>query len=49
MGAYLTAKLEQLKGKYAFIKEVRGLGLIIGMELTIEGGPWSSRPWSAAC
>ncbi len=37
MGAYLTEQLEQLKGKYAFIKEVRGCGLIIGMELDIEG------------
>ena len=39
MGAYLTEKLEQLKGKYSLIKEIRGLGLIIGVELTIEGGP----------
>ena len=39
MGAYLTEKLEQLKGKYSFIKEIRGLGLIIGVELDIEGGP----------
>ncbi|MDG5469013.1 acetylornithine transaminase [Deltaproteobacteria bacterium IMCC39524] len=39
MGAYLAEKLEQLKGKYSFIKEIRGLGLIIGVELAIEGGP----------
>ena len=39
MGTYLTEKLEQLKGKYPFIKEIRGLGLIIGVELDIEGGP----------
>jgi acetylornithine aminotransferase len=39
MGAYLTEKLEQLKAKYSFIKEIRGLGLIIGVELAIEGGP----------
>jgi acetylornithine/N-succinyldiaminopimelate aminotransferase len=38
MGIYLTEHLEKLKHKYAFIKEVRGRGLIIGMELTIEGG-----------
>ena len=38
MGGYLTEQLERLKNKYAFIKEVRGRGLIIGMELTIEGG-----------
>lgn len=39
MGDYLIAQLQMLQGKYAFIKEVRGLGLIVGMELTIEGGP----------
>lgn len=39
MGTYLTGKLEELKEKYAFIKNVRGRGLIIGMELEIEGGP----------
>jgi acetylornithine aminotransferase len=39
MGAYLVERLEQLKGKYSFIKEIRGLGLIIGVELDIEGGP----------
>jgi len=39
MGEYLTAKLEQLKAKYSFIREVRGRGLIIGVELDIEGGP----------
>ncbi len=38
MGDYLTEQLEKLKSKYAFIKEVRGRGLIIGMELDIEGG-----------
>ena len=38
MGDYLTEQLEKLKGKYAFIKEIRGRGLIIGMELDIEGG-----------
>ena len=39
MGTYLTEKLEQLKGKYSFIKEIRGLGLIIGVELAMQGGP----------
>ena len=38
MGLYLRGKLEQLKDKYDFIKDVRGRGLIIGMELAIEGG-----------
>ncbi len=39
MGAYLTGQLEKLQTKYTFIKQVRGRGLIIGMELDIEGGP----------
>lgn len=38
MGNYLFTKLEQLQKKYNFIKNVRGRGLILGMELTIEGG-----------
>ena len=38
MGDYLRDGLEQLKKRYAFVKEVRGCGLILGMELSIEGG-----------
>ncbi len=38
MGRYLTLQLERLQSKYAFVREVRGRGLIIGMELDIEGG-----------
>jgi len=38
MGAYLHRQLEKLKDKYGFIKAIRGRGLIIGMELSIEGG-----------
>ncbi len=38
MGEYLTGKLEQLKDKYSFVKGIRGRGLILGMELEIEGG-----------
>ncbi len=38
MGNYLVTKLEQLQQKYNFIKNIRGRGLILGMELTIEGG-----------
>lgn len=34
-GRYLKEKLQKLTEKYAFIKEVRGLGLMLGMELTI--------------
>ena len=38
MGAYLHLRLEELKKNYAFVREVRGRGLILGMELTIPGG-----------
>lgn len=38
MGSYLRTKLEQLKDKHPFIVEVRGRGLLLGMELAIEGG-----------
>ena len=36
-GAYLVAQLNLLKSKHEIIKEVRGLGLMIGVELSIEG------------
>jgi len=38
MGNYLRTKLEQLQTEYTFIAQVRGRGLMVGMELTIEGG-----------
>ena len=37
-GAYLTMKLNQLKARYPFVLDVRGIGLMIGMELSIPGG-----------
>ena len=37
MGSYLVKKLEGLKKKYHFIKEVRAVGLVIGVELGIKG------------
>ena len=37
MGDYLTKKLETLKKKYHFIKEIRSMGLVIGVELSVEG------------
>jgi len=37
MGAYLVKKLEGLKKKYHFIKQIRSMGLIIGVDLTIKG------------
>lgn len=37
VGEYMMARLREIGQKYSFFKEVRGKGLIIGMELTIEG------------
>jgi acetylornithine/N-succinyldiaminopimelate aminotransferase len=37
MSGYLFAKLNALKDKYGIIKEVRGLGLMAGIELNSEG------------
>ncbi|MBU4140508.1 MAG: aspartate aminotransferase family protein [Candidatus Omnitrophica bacterium] len=37
MGEYLYKKLAHLKGKYHIVKEIRGKGLMLGMELGREG------------
>lgn len=37
MGEYFLSKLQALKSKFSFIKEVRGQGLILGAELDREG------------
>jgi acetylornithine/N-succinyldiaminopimelate aminotransferase len=37
VGGYFHGKLEELATKFKFVKEVRGLGLMRGMELTIPG------------
>ncbi|MBI4707855.1 MAG: aspartate aminotransferase family protein [Candidatus Omnitrophica bacterium] len=37
MGDYLFTKLMELKNKYPLIKEVRGMGLMFGIELSVEG------------
>lgn len=37
MGKYLFGQLEHLKKKYSIIKEIRGIGLMLGMELNIAG------------
>jgi acetylornithine/N-succinyldiaminopimelate aminotransferase len=39
-GAQLRAELVQHAAKFDFIREVRGEGLIVGMELTVEGKPY---------
>jgi acetylornithine/N-succinyldiaminopimelate aminotransferase len=37
MGAYFVEKLNGLKKKHSIIREIRGKGLMIGVELTVEG------------
>ncbi|MBI3405258.1 MAG: aspartate aminotransferase family protein [Acidobacteria bacterium] len=39
-GAELRAGLEELKNEFDFVKEVRGEGLMVGVELTIPGAPY---------
>jgi acetylornithine/N-succinyldiaminopimelate aminotransferase len=39
MGSYLLEKLKSLKTAYPVIKEIRGMGLMLGLELNIEGKP----------
>jgi acetylornithine/succinyldiaminopimelate/putrescine aminotransferase len=38
-GNYFRMKLEELQKHYSFIQEVRGKGLMIGVELSIPGKP----------
>jgi len=37
-GNYFLSRLEELKKRFSFVREVRGRGLILGMELEVEGG-----------
>jgi len=39
VGGYFKSRLEELRQKYSFVREVRGYGLILGMELDLPGGP----------
>lgn len=43
MGTYLHEKLNGLKGKYGCIKDVRGMGLMCGVELSVAGADIVSR------
>jgi acetylornithine/LysW-gamma-L-lysine aminotransferase len=36
LGEYFKAKLEELQAKYKIVKEVRGLGLMLGVELRYD-------------
>ena len=37
VGSYFLGRLEEVKGKFPFVQEVRGKGLILGMELKMDG------------
>ena len=39
-GAELKAGLKKLAAKFDFIREIRGEGLIIGIDLTVDGAPY---------
>jgi predicted acetylornithine/succinylornithine family transaminase len=39
MGEYLKESLLELAARYKLIKEIRGIGLMLGVELAIEGKP----------
>jgi len=39
VGNYFLARLGELQRRFSFIREVRGKGLILGMELKREGAP----------
>ena len=39
VGSYFKDKLLELKDRHAIIEDVRGLGLLLGMKLKIDGGP----------
>ena len=38
-GIQLHAGLEKLKGRFDFVREIRGEGLIVGVDLSIDGSP----------
>jgi acetylornithine/succinyldiaminopimelate/putrescine aminotransferase len=39
IGAYFKKKLSWLKDRHESIEDVRGIGLLLGMKLKIEGDP----------
>ena len=49
MGRYFRAKLEELQKQFHFIREVRGQGLMIGVELNFPASSSCSTPLSKAC
>ena len=47
VGGYFRMRLTELARRYSFIREVRGQGLMIGVELDIPGKPVCARGHSA--
>jgi acetylornithine/N-succinyldiaminopimelate aminotransferase len=39
MGDLLRRGLEDISGKYSMVREVRGMGLLLGMEFDTDAGP----------
>ncbi len=39
IGKYFETKLQVLVDKYEWVKQIKGMGLMLGLELTIDGGP----------
>jgi acetylornithine/N-succinyldiaminopimelate aminotransferase len=39
-GEQIRAGLETLKSRFGFIREIRGEGLMLGLELSVEGAPF---------
>ncbi len=42
-GAYFISRLQELKERYSFIKDVRGRGLMVGLELAVPGAKFVSK------
>jgi acetylornithine aminotransferase len=42
-GAYFVSRLQELKERFSFIKEVRGRGLMVGLELAVPGAKFVSK------
>ena len=43
LGSYLKERLLEMKSRFPVIREVRGLGLMIGVELSVPGAPFVDR------
>ncbi len=43
VGAYFQNALKSLAAKHACVEEVRGMGLILGLKLNVEGGPLAAQ------